>query len=44
MQLKTILNQVHPVKGFVYEKAERVEDSSQPNGFRIDVRMRARHG
>ena len=44
MQLKTILNQVHPVKGFVYEKAERVEDSSQPNGFRIDVRMRSRHG
>ena len=26
MRLKTVLNRVHPVKGFVYEKARRLED------------------
>jgi transposase len=42
MLLKTLLNRVHPVKGFVYEKQEIVEDSTQPTGFRIDVQVRAR--
>lgn len=44
MQLKTLLRRVHPVKSFVYEDTQFVEDSSQPNGFRIDVRVRARKG
>jgi transposase len=44
MQLKTLLNVVHPVKGFVYGKLQRVEDDSVPNGFRIEVELRARKG
>jgi len=45
MQLKTLLNRVHPVKGFVYQKQRIVEDATQPTGFRLDVRVRARgHG
>lgn len=42
MQLKTLLNRVHPVKGFVYEKQEIVEDPTRPTGCRIDVWLRAR--
>jgi transposase len=44
MQLKTLLNRVHPVKGFVYEKEEAVEDDSAPNGIRLEVELRARRG
>jgi transposase len=45
MQLKTLLNRVHPVKGFVYENQRIVGDSTQPTGYRIEVRVRARsHG
>jgi len=44
MQLKTVLNRVHPVKGFVYEKAHMVPDAAQPNEVRLDVRVRARRG
>lgn len=42
MQLKTLLNRVHPVKGFVYEKQQIMSDPTQPTGLRIDVRVRAR--
>jgi len=42
MLLKTLLNRVHPVKGFVYEKQQMVEDPTQPTGLRIDVQVRAR--
>jgi transposase len=44
MQLKTLLNRVHPVKGFVYSRLRQVEDDSAPNGFRIDAHVRARRG
>lgn len=44
MHLKTLLRRVHPVKSFVYEDARIVEDSSQPNGLRIEVPMRERKG
>ena len=44
MQLKTLLNRVHPVKGFVYEKIQLVPDSQQPNAVRIDVQVRPRCG
>ena len=40
--MKTLLNQVHPVKGFVYEKLKRVADPEQPNGCRIEVELRVR--
>ncbi len=44
MQLKTLLRRVHPVESFVYESEEIVEDSAQPNGLRVDMRVRARKG
>jgi transposase len=44
MHRKTLLRRVHPVKSFVYGSDEIVEDSSQPNGFRVEVRVRARKG
>ena len=44
MQLKTLLNRVHPVKGFVYEKVQMIEDREQPNGGRLIVRIRPRRG
>jgi transposase len=44
MQLKTLLNAVHPVKGFVYGKLKRVEDALASNGVRIEVEVRARKG
>ena len=44
MQLKTLLNRVHPVKGFVYGKLRQVEDDSAPNGLRIEVEVQARKG
>jgi len=37
MQIKTILNRVHPIKGFVYEKDQRV-------GQEIEVNVRPRKG
>jgi transposase len=42
MLLKTLLNRVHPVKGFVYEKQRLVADATAPNGVRIEVGLRAR--
>jgi transposase len=44
MQLKTLLNRVHPVKGFVYGKLRQVKDDAVPNGVRIEVELRARKG
>ena len=44
MLLKTLLNRVHPVKGFVYEKDRLIPDPGQPNGCRIEARLRARQG
>jgi transposase len=42
MQFKTLMNLVHPVKGFVYEREQVVVDGSQPTGRRIDVWVRSR--
>lgn len=44
MLLKTLLNRVHPVKGFVYEKDVMVTDRTEPNGCRIEVSIRPRRG
>src|SRR5438874_12944417 len=47
MQLKTLLNRVHPVKGFVYEKdgSAADADANAPNGGRVEVTtLRAREG
>ena len=44
MLLKTVLNRVHPVKGFVYEKVQLTEAPGQPTGLRLDVQVRSRHG
>ena len=39
-----MLNRVHPVKGFVYEKVQMVEDCNEPNGVGLAVRIRPRRG
>lgn len=44
MLLKTLLNRVHPVKGFVYESDRLVEDASLPNGIGIEAGIRPRGG
>jgi len=44
MLLKTLLNRVHPVKGFIYAKDELVEDRKAPNGVRIEATLRPRKG
>jgi transposase len=44
MLVKTLLNRVHPVKGFVYEKDGLVEDKGQPGGVRIEAHVRPRQG
>lgn len=44
MQLKTLLNRVHPVKGFVYQKVQMVEAPGQLSGWRLDVEVRPRRG
>lgn len=44
MQLKTLLNRVHPVKGFVYEKTQLFEDAALANDCRIEARVRPRRG
>lgn len=44
MQLKTLLNRIHPVKGFVYERDNWVEDPAAPNGVRIEAHLRPRRG
>lgn len=40
MEVKTLLNRVHPIKGFVYDHVAVVEDRSQRNGSRLDVWVR----
>lgn len=44
MLLKTVLNRVHPVKGFVYEKVRMIEDGSRSNGCYLEVVVRSRRG
>jgi transposase len=44
MLLKTLLNRVHPVKGFIYARDELVEDGKAPNGVRIEATLRPRRG
>lgn len=42
MRLKTLLNRVHPVKGFVYAAPRIVEDAAEVNSFRIETVLRPR--
>lgn len=42
MHIKVLLNRVHPIKGFVYEKVRLLDDAAQPNGLRLEVDVRAR--
>jgi len=42
MLLKTLLNGVHPIKGFVYAKVKRVPDDAAANGMRLEVLVRSR--
>jgi transposase len=44
MLLKTLLNRVHPVKGFVYETDALVQDAAAPNAVRIEASLRPRKG
>ena len=44
MQVMTLLNRVHPVKGFVYEKVRWADDDKPADGIRLDVRVRPRRG
>ena len=44
MQFKSLLNRVHPVKRFVYEKVQLVEEPEQPNGVGLEVHIRPRQG
>lgn len=44
MLLKTLLNRVHPVKGFVYGRVGLVECGGLPNGCRIEAHLRERSG
>lgn len=44
MLLKTLLNRFHPVKGFVYECDQLIDDATAHNGARIDARLRPRKG
>ena len=44
MQVKTLLNRVHPVNRFVYDKVQWADDHKQPDGVRIDVSVRPRRG
>jgi hypothetical protein len=42
MLLKTLLNRVHPGKGFVYTADRMVEDSAVFNGVRVEATLRSR--
>jgi transposase len=44
MQLKTLLNHVQPVKGFVYQKCTLRADAQAVSGHAIDVTLRPRKG
>jgi len=40
MQVKTLLNRVHPIEGFVYESVRLAGDATAVNGSRIEVQVR----
>lgn len=42
MLLKTLLNRIHPVKGFIYAQDQLVQDPAAANGLRIEVRIEPR--
>ncbi len=44
MQLKTMLNRVHPVKGFVYQVVRVCEERRAANGIYLEVQVRPRRG
>jgi transposase len=44
MLLKTLLNRIHPVKGFVYGRVHLLELEGLPNGCRIEACIRERRG
>jgi transposase len=44
MLMKTLLNRVHPVKGFVYDGDRLIRDTAEVNGARIEVGVRPRRG
>ena len=44
MLVKTLLNRVHPVKGFVYQQVTLIEDPTQPAGCRMEAHLRPRRG
>ena len=44
MLVKTLLNRVHPVKGFVYQQVTLIEDPTQPAGCRMEAHLRSRRG
>jgi len=44
MLLKTLLNRVHPVKGFVYDRDRLIVDPAACNGVRIEAALRPRRG
>ena len=44
MLMKTLLNRVHPVKGFVYDGDRLIQDTAAVNGARIEVDVRPRRG
>lgn len=44
MLIRTLLNRVHPVKGFVYEQVKIVPDAAEVNEVRLEVRVRPRRG
>jgi transposase len=44
MLLKTLLNRVHPVKGFVYDSDRLIADPAAVNGVRIEATLRPRKG
>ena len=44
MQLKTLLNRVHPVKGFVYQSVRMLDDPDAVNAVKIEATLRPRRG
>jgi len=44
MLMKTLLNRVHPVKGFVYDGDRLIRDTGAVNGARIEADVRPRKG
>ena len=44
MLVKTLLNRVHPVKGFIYGNIQLVPDDLLANGMCLEVQLRARAG